>query len=352
MGQHEPSSAELAFFDAISDEAPLTKAAVELERDTAESLGIPTVSPDVLEALEAEAEAAPKPKPAAAPAAEPEPEPEPAAAEPDTYEASPLEYLQEPEPEPEPGQEIDSFEHADAEPEAPAAPEPELPSRLTHGKLFNDKRSHPLQLLDVLSMRYKAKWVDWEPDTLWWSLRRDFGPVGELTRNKIQALGIAVGTDVPWLDWDTFENCGLAWNDVTPIFGAFQPMTPMQTAFAVHVLRSVRDDERFANEVNAYIAALLEEHGWVYAPEEWFAGAQDIIDRKEWLVGLKVEVKEAWKRVQHVPPEDIEWNEENSLDMHLLKMMVVKRYLEGRDGLRQEVPGAPSSATMIAAPVP
>jgi hypothetical protein len=201
-------------------------------------------------------------------------------------------------------------------------------------------------------MRYKTDWATWEPETLWWSIRRDFGPVGELTRNKIQALTVAVGTDVPWLDWDVFEKCGLAWNDAMPIFGAFQPMTPMQAAFAVEVLRGVRDDEPFAHEVNAYIAAILEEHGWVYAPEEWFAGAQEIIDRKEWLIGLKVEVESAWKRIQHVSPEDIEWNEDNPLEIHLLKMMVVKRYLEGRKALRQEIPGVASSATMVAAPVP
>lgn len=352
MAKHEPSQAELAFFDAIASDGPMNKAAVELERETAESLGIPTVSPSILDELEADAEMAAASAPESEEDAAEEPEEETAAEEPDVREPSPVEYLQEPEPPPPDAQEVGEFEHEDLEPEGEPAPEPELPSRFTHGKLFNDKRSHPLQLLDVLAMRYKEAWAEWEPDTLWWSIRRDFGPVGELTRNKIQALTLAVGTDVPWLDWDVFENCGLAWNDVMPIFGSFQPMTPMQCAFAVHVLRGVRDDEPFAHEVNAYMAAILEEHGWVYAPEEWFAGAQGIIDRKGWLVGFKVEVEEAWQKVQSVRAEDIEWHEESPLGIHLLKMMVVQRYLQERDALRQEVPGLASSATMVAAPVP
>lgn len=323
MPSREINDAEVAFFGALQEDG-LHKAAVDLSPETVDGLGIQSVSPSTLDQLEDQA--------AQVPESEPEPEPEP-------------------EPAPE-ATELEAYNRTDAPPEEEAVPEPELPSRATHGKLFSDKRAHPIQILDVLTMRYGPEWPRWEPETLWWSLRRDFGPVGDLSRNKIAALRIAVSTDVPWLDWDVFEDCGLSWNDITPVIGAFQPMTPMQTAFAVHILRSIRPDEEFTHEVKAYIAAILDEHGFVYAPEEFFDGAQELLDRKDWLAGLKADVADAWERIREMSPEDIDWNHESPMDLHLLKLFVVQSYLQEREALRQAIPGMPAASSTVSPPVP
>jgi hypothetical protein len=246
------------------------------------------------------------------------------------------------------------FDRVDEEPvpEEDAPVEPPLPSRLTHGRLFTDKRAHPLQIFDILNMRYQEEWVEWEPETLWWALRRDFGPVGEVARNKIMALRLAATTDAPWLDWDTFENSTLAWNDVIPLFGAYQPVTPAQAAFGVHVLRAIRGDEEFRWEVKAYIAATLEDHGFVYAPAEWFDGAQDVIDRKLWLVGFKSAVADAWEKVREIDPQEIDWDDNNPIHVHLVKLAVVNKYLMERQALREKVPGSSSSSGSTSPPVP
>ena len=253
-----------------------------------------------------------------------------------------------------PSVELEKFDSADKtpEPESEPSPEPELPSRATHGRLFSDKRAHPLQILEVLTLRYKTKWVDWESDTLWWSLRKSFGSVGEVSRNKIMALRLAATSDMTWLDWDIFEDSGLAWNDIVPTIGSFQPMTPMQAAFTVQVLRGIRPDDEFAHEVRAYIAAVLDEHGWIWAPKEFFGDVQPILDRnREHLSGLKEEVIAAWKKVKNVDPQTIEWTED-ALSIHILKLFVVKSYLDGRADVRQEVPGSQASSSTTSPPVP
>ncbi len=320
MSQREVNDAELAFFGAIQGDEVIKEAA-ELAPETVEALGIPSVSPAFLDQLEQQASKMPEKAPAE----------EPSDAE---------------------GTELEPYDRTDVPPEEASAPEPDLPSRATHGKLFADKRAHPIQILEVLTMRYKAEWPSWESDTLWWALRRDFGPVGEVCRNKISALRLAVSTDVPWLDWDVFEDSGLSWNDIIPVIGSFQPMTPMQAAFAVNVLRSIRPDEEFAHEVRAYIAAILDEHGFVYAPEEFFADAQELLDRKSWLAGLKSDVASAWEQVKGLNPETIAWNPENPLDLHLLKLSVVQRYLAEREALRQAIPGMAAASSTVSPPVP
>lgn len=341
MARHSPNQAERGFFDAILGDAPLLKRAVDLEPDTAAILGVQSVSPSSLKNLESSISAQPV----------------------TNTEPQEQEVDSDPVPVPDPEQpidldaahaEINGFDRTDAEPtpEVDAPVEPPLPSRLTHGKLFTDKRAHPLQVFDVLTMRYQEDWVEWEPETLWWALRRDFGPVGEVSRNKIMALRLAAVTDAPWLDWDTFENSTLAWNDIIPIFGAYQPTSPMQTAFGVQVLRSIRQDEEFSWEVKAYIAAILEDNGFVYAPEEWFAGAQEVIDRKVWLLGFKSEVAAAWEKIKDTDPSSIEWDETNPLDVHLVKLAVIKRYLLEREAIREKVPGGRTSAAAVSPPVP
>lgn len=347
MGRYDSiDKTELSFFDALNDGE--VKVAVDLPSGAADALGIPTVSPAILDELEAQAQAQAPQEQAHQEGQAEQAEPPMEGGEEGAVQGQPQSEPEETEP-----VEVEQFQRSDEVPTEEPRPEPELPSRATHGKLFTDKRAHPLQLLEVLTMRYGTKWTEWESETLWWSLRKSFGPVGEVVRNKIMALRIAVTRDITWLDWDVFEDSGLAWNDIVPTIGAFQPMTPMQVAFAIQVLRGIRPDDEFAHEVRAYMAAILDDHGWIWAPGEWFDGAQEILDRgRDHLVGLKEDVASTWERVQEMNPEDVEWDEDNPLDIHILKLFVVKRYLEEREALKGATPGASLSSSMVSPPVP
>lgn len=336
--RHSASSAEQDFLSRLMGDIPMEKGAVDLDPGSIEALGIPSVSPGFLDELEGQASSIKEPA-----AADEEPEEEQAAA------AAPAAQQVQP-------VEVEGFDRTDHPPELeegeePAA-EPELPSRSTFGRIFTDKRASPIKILEVLTSRYGTEWTDWEPDTLWWSLRRDFGPVGEIARNKIGALRLAATTDVPWLDWDVFEDSGLSWNDVVPIIGTFQPMTPMQTAFAVTVLHGIRADEAFDPEVKAYIAAILEDAGWVYAPAEYFDGAQELLDRRVWLVGFRQQVAQAWEKLKDVDPTSVDWNYDNPLDVHILKLMTVKYYIQERQALRDKVLAGTTSSSTVQPPVP
>ena len=364
MSDYTANDAELSFFGTLQGE-PLDKDAAELSPETLEGLNIPSVSPRVLDQLEAEAKGLIEPAPAPPEKSGPPPTEKPI---PPRRPAPPTKPTEEPIPprrpapaaeaeaapteEPAEEVEVEQFSREDLPPEAPEPAAPELPSRATHGRLFSDKRAHPIQLLNVLTLRYKTDWAKWEPDTLWWALRRDFGPVGNVNRNKIGALRVAVTTDVPWLDWDVFEDSGLAWNDIVPVIGTMQPMTPMQVALTVQVLRAIRPDEEFGHEVKAYIAAVLDEHGFVYAPENFFANAQELLDRKQWLMGLKSDVESGWKLIKDIDPTEIEWNPEIPMDIHLLKLAVVHRYLAEREALREAAPGFAATSSTATPPVP
>jgi hypothetical protein len=198
--------------------------------------------------------------------------------------------------------------------------------------------------------RYGHDWLSWEWETLAWAIRRDFGPIGEITANKIHALRTAA-TGRPWEDWDVFENCGLAWNDVIPIFGAIQPMEPSQIAFTTRILSEL-GNVPLETEVVAYEAAILDERGFVVAPEEWFPGAQALLDRKTWLGDFRAEVQRAWEALRDGDPEAIAWRADHPVDLHVAKLFVVQVYLRERDALRHGDGGPERLSRPIAATSP
>lgn len=331
--KHKIDKAAQDFLATFMGDTAAEKTAVELEPETAEALGIPTVSPSMLDELESSAREPQQPDDDEPPAEEQVARPQAAPDEVAVFDGN--------DEEPAPDEEADE-----------SSAEPALPTRSTHGRLFGDKRAHPMDILKVLSTRYGDEWVDWEPATLWWAIRRDFGTVGQVTRDKIGALRTAVSTDLPWKDWDTFENCSLAWSDLVPLVGVFQPITPAQAAFGVSILQQIRADEPFQNEVNAYIAAILDDDGWAFAPPEYFAGAQALLDRKVWLAGLRHDVEQAWERIKDVDPTTIEWNHGSAVDVHLIKLMAVRHYVTERNAMRGRGIGSRTAASAAQPPVP
>lgn len=231
----------------------------------------------------------------------------------------------------------DLDETSDAD--APDAGEPSAASSTASAEamsrgLFSARRAHPMVLHDQLQARYGDDWLFWEPETLWWAIRRDFGPLSDLCRNKIQALRLAVTSYAPWSDWDTFENCGVAWNDGIPIFGAFQPLTPSELAFACQLLQELHPEAPLGHEVIAYQAAILDETGFVYAPESWFPGAQRLLDRKSTDSAFRAAVENAWTEVQDKNLTAVQWRADNPVDIHIGRLLVVRTYLQERAALR------------------
>ena len=218
------------------------------------------------------------------------------------------------------------------QPDVEQEPQPEVDVPAT---FFKSKETHPLALLAVLKNKYNDEWVGWLPETLWETIRKDFGPVGEVVKNKIQAVSVALSTDAPWQDWTTFENCGKAFNDSIPVFGQIQPLSPIETAFTVRLLKKLNVFD-FSDEALGYIAAVCLNSGIVYAPKEWFDKAQPFIDAQNKDPDLKKEVEAAWKAVKKQEMYDVEFKEDSPLHVHIAKLWAVKEYLRDMEARLKE----------------
>lgn len=291
--------AEEHFFEALN--GTLEKDA-QLSPETVQALNIK--DPQLLDQLEGEASERPKPP---------------------KHPASPEEEPQEEEPQEE------------LQPEQPAGPVEQVKVKAQETEetlqipktLFKDTKTHPLRLAAVLRFLYGAKWIDWVPETLWETIRRDIGAISSVSRDKVSAMSVAASTDSPWVDWTVFENCGKAFNDLTPLFGHMQPLSPAEVAFTLKVLKGLNDFE-FSDEVLGYIASVCLYNGIIYAPKKLFGRVQWLVDKQSKNPELKTEIEQAWSQLKDKDLIDIEFNDSKMIDVHVAKLWAVQEYLRDK----------------------
>lgn len=160
----------------------------------------------------------------------------------------------------------------------------------------------PLKLYSYLNKSYGSDWHDWEPETIWKTLREDDGieSVPEI-KNMIQAFQVLTNTNYAHEAWQVFENVAHALNQNAVDFGEVQPLELDEIALAISIINKirpkkleedkiwdrypedVRPDHGFATEVWSYVAASAKNSGVVLLPPELFGGSgrpQNVLDNK------------------------------------------------------------------------
>lgn len=166
-----------------------------------------------------------------------------------------------------------------------------LVSGATMKALFEkEARVKVLGVYGILNEHYGRAWWDWEPETVWQTLKKEHGfDPDEDLRNLISALQLCVTTNQPFENWHVFEKVGHAFNQNPVNFGIVQPLEPQETALTLKILRAIRPKQEFASEICGYLAATAKNAGLVYLPEEVFtAGCQSFLDE----MGNDLELKE------------------------------------------------------------
>ena len=190
---------------------------------------------------------------------------------------------------------------------------------------------HPLELRDTLIDEYKAEWLDWTPENLDYHLLRE--QKSDIISNKAQALRVAMGTDTPWREWHIFENIGKAFNHQVPNFGLLQPLSVGECETTAKVLKSLRPEEEFEEEVLIYIATCCFTNHLVYIPKEWvISEAQHHLDNMIYDIGLKIKVKDAWERIKDKKLLDKKFNEDDAAQRQLADLTVIQQFIREYDG--------------------
>lgn len=135
-----------------------------------------------------------------------------------------------------------------------------------------------LELLTVNKLmvkKYGLDYVNWESETLKEAVIEDFGSLGMLTWQKMQAGRLLIKNSACWEEWEVFENVCCAVLGEPAVFSQTQPPEPEDMAITLETLKEVAN-HAFHKDVIGYIASACLFDGLWCLPDS-LSIAQDAI---------------------------------------------------------------------------
>jgi len=147
---------------------------------------------------------------------------------------------------------------------------------LRKASLFEDETDLELLTINkVMLKKYGLDFVNWESETLKEAIKDDFGPLGDITWQKMQAGRLLLKNNACWQEWEVFENVCCAVMGEFAIFSQTQPPEPEDLIIALETLKEIADHE-FHQDVLGYIASACLFDGLWCLPSHLVIAQQSI----------------------------------------------------------------------------
>lgn len=130
----------------------------------------------------------------------------------------------------------------------------------------------------ILLKKYGAEYITWESETLKEAIEEDFGSLGDLSWQKIQAIRLLHSNNSAWNEWEVFENICACNSNENVIFSLSQPPEPEDIAVTLEVLKTVSTDYEYHKDVIGYIASACLYDGLWCLPESLSLAQESIKD--------------------------------------------------------------------------
>lgn len=151
---------------------------------------------------------------------------------------------------------------------------------------FTNRDTHPLVLHDILQQQYGPQYAEWEPETLWVEIDRDYGSCSAPNKNKIQAVRTALMAPFSVTQWELFEILACGLEGIPPKFDYIQKVPPPRGMFAARSINRLYSKPVLGDEVMRYMAASFVSDGYLYAPS-------DLADANKYMVRFVPEEDQA-----------------------------------------------------------
>lgn len=154
----------------------------------------------------------------------------------------------------------------------------ELPT-VTMKNIWRHPNAHPLVLTLILLDKYGNACLEWEPEALRATLRKDEILLSDSTWTKILAARVVLMSGSPWRQWEQFH-----WV-VTGLAGkppSFVYMERPEIGFmmaGVDTMKMMDRSRPFAEDIGKFIAASMRDRGVIYAPPPLQFAQEDLDDR-------------------------------------------------------------------------
>jgi hypothetical protein len=167
--------------------------------------------------------------------------------------------------------------------------------------------STPMKINEDLTSKYGVAWQVFLPETLRVCLKRDFNiSLNEVLMNKVLATQTVLLN--PYFSWDIFEKVCISFNNRIPDFMIIEPLSTLEMTWGYVCMKSLRPDYQITDEVKKYAEVVMKDSGLIWNP---------------WMnisVGVDGDIRETWKSVDKVPPND-------SVGVQIDRLSIIQEYV-------------------------
>lgn len=137
---------------------------------------------------------------------------------------------------------------------------------VTTKNVWRHPNAHPLTFDLLLLNRYGVEYLDWEQETLRFTLKRDNIQLSNEAWTKIQAVRVLHNSPSPWRRWEVFHWVTLGVNGKAPNFSFMEEPELGILAAAMDIMGIIDRPRETGEEVDKYVATVAMVHGHVYLP--------------------------------------------------------------------------------------
>jgi hypothetical protein len=140
-----------------------------------------------------------------------------------------------------------------------------LPS-VTMKNIWRHPNAHPMALTLILLNKYGNEYLEWEPEALRTTLKKDETLISDSVWTKILAARVGMMSPAPWRQWEQFHHVvnGLAGRP--PNFVYLERPEIGFIMAGIDTMKMMDRPRPFAEDIAKFVAATLRERGIVYAP--------------------------------------------------------------------------------------
>lgn len=191
--------------------------------------------------------------------------------------------------------------------------------------VLEDEYGLELLTLDILCLKkYGPMYIDWDSDALKTELTEDFGLVGDMTWERIQAGRLLHKNNSFWKEWEVFEKVTASIVGEHPIFSYAQPPEADEVAVAIDTAQRVENYKYDADVLGYISAACLADGLWYF--EGPLEVAQEALLEHDRRKNIERDVELVASKLQVV--DSYIDSPDNAIDVQVNNVIAVRKAVE------------------------
>ena len=139
--------------------------------------------------------------------------------------------------------------------------------KVAQNSYMSDPESNPIKIMLEMDDRWQKDWIEWEPETIIQTSEKEGIDVPKVNLDKIMALKVIINTPEFFESARAFEKICVAFSNRIVDWGTVQSIRVHDISSTIALVLRFLKDEKFSDDVSAYIAASAIRDGYIILPD-------------------------------------------------------------------------------------